>query len=86
VLNRGYLYDNRITTEPTLKYAKDWIGSSGIAIKIIYDEVKSWVTPYDPANKVIFGIGALIGTSAPGANKMCISTLGPVTGGWASSC
>jgi len=80
------LYDNRITTEPTLKYAKEWMGSSGIAIKILYDEVKSWVTPYDPANKIIFGIGALIGTSAPGANKICISTLGPVTGGWASSC
>jgi len=78
------LFDNRITTEPTSKYTKDWIGSSGIAIKILYDEVKSWVTPFDPANKIIFSSGTLIGTNAPGANKMNISTLGPVTGGWAT--
>jgi len=35
------------------------MGSSGIAIKILYDEVKSWVNPYDPANKMTFGIGAM---------------------------
>lgn len=72
--------------EPTLKYAEEWLGAPGIAIKILYDELKPWVTPYDPANKLIFGAGALIGTPAPGANKMNVSTLGPMTGGWASSC
>ena len=74
------------TTEPTLKYAKEWLGASGIAIKILYDELKAWVTPYEPANKLILGAGALIGTTAPGASKSNISTLGPLTGGWASSC
>jgi len=73
-------------TEPTLKYVKEWLGAPGIAIKILYDELKPWVTPYDPSNKLIFGSGALIGTLAPGANKMNVSTLGPMTGGWASSC
>jgi len=74
------------TTEPTLKYAKEWLGASGIAIKILYDELKAWATPYEPANKLILGAGALIGTTAPGASKSNISTLGPLTGGWASSC
>ena len=80
------LSNREITTEPTAKYAREWLGSSGIAIKILYDELRSWVTPYDPANKLIFGAGALQGTLAPGACKMNVSTLGPRTGGWASGC
>lgn len=80
------LSNGQISYEPTLKYAREWLGSSGIAIKTLYDELKSWVTPYDPMNKLIISAGALVGTPAPGANKMNISTLGPVTGGWASSC
>jgi aldehyde:ferredoxin oxidoreductase len=83
---RVNLSNGMVSTEPTSKYAKDWLGGPGIAIKILYDELKPWVTPYDPANRLIFGAGAFIGTTAPGANKMNISTMGPMTGGWASSC
>jgi aldehyde:ferredoxin oxidoreductase len=83
---RVNLSNREITTEPTAKYAREWLGSSGIAIKVLYDELRSWVTPYDPANKLIFGAGALQGTLAPGACKMNVSTLGPRTGGWASGC
>jgi aldehyde:ferredoxin oxidoreductase len=80
------LSNGKISTEPTLKYAKEWLGGPGIAVKILYDELRTWVTPYDPANRLIFGAGPLIGTTAPGANKMNVSTLGPMMGGWASSC
>lgn len=83
---RVNLSNGEIRMEPTMKYAREWMGSSGIAIKILYDELRDWVTPFDPCNKIIFGAGPLIGTPAPGANKMNISTLGPETGGWASSC
>jgi aldehyde:ferredoxin oxidoreductase len=78
------LSNHRISTEPTVKYAKDWFGASGIAIKILYDELRSWVSPFEPSNMIIFGAGALLGTIAPGACKSNISTLGPTTGGWAS--
>ena len=81
---RVNLSNGDIRTEPTSKYARDWLGASGIAIKILYDELRSWVTPYDPANRLIFGAGPMIGTPAPGANKVSASTLGPMTGGWAS--
>ena len=83
---RVNLSNGKVTAEPTLNYAREWLGSSGIAVKILYDELKSWVTPLDPSNKLIFGCGPLIGTPAPGANKMNVSTLGPMSGGWASSC
>ena len=62
---RVNLSNGRIWTEPTAKYAPEWIGASGIAIKILYDELRSWVTPYEPANRLIFGAGALLGTPAP---------------------
>lgn len=83
---RVNLSDGTFSTESTLKYAEEWVGSYGISIKILYDEIKDWVTPYEPANKIVFGAGALLGTPAPGACKMNVSTLGPMTGGWASSC
>jgi len=83
---RVNLTNGDIRTEPTAKYAREWLGASGIAAKILYDELGEWVTPYDPANKLIFGAGPLVGTTAPGANKVNVSTLSPVTGGWGSSC
>jgi len=79
------LTSKEIKVEDNTKYFKDWLTSSGYAAKIIYDEVKEWVTPFDPANRIIFSAGALIGTLAPGACKMNISTIGPMTGGWATS-
>lgn len=78
------LTSKEVKIESSLDYAKDWLGSSGIAIKILYDELRTWVTPYEPANKIIFSSGPLIGTVAPGACKMNVSTLGPMTGGWAT--
>lgn len=78
------LSDRNITTQPISQYAKEWMGGSGIAIKILYDELRPWMTPFDPSNKLVFGSGALLGTVAPGACKSNISTLGPMTGGWAS--
>lgn len=83
---RVNLTSGEMRTEPTSRLAREWIGSSGIAIKILYDELRSWVTPFDPANLLIFGAGALQGTPAPGACKMNASSLGPLTGGWASGC
>ena len=83
---RVNLSSGETTTEPTMAYAGEWLGGPGIAVKILYDELRSWVTPFDPANRFIIGAGVLGGTTAPGANKMNISTLGPMTGGWASSC
>ena len=80
------LSNRKISVEPILPYVKDWMGASGIAVKILYDELKDWVTPYDPANKLIFSSGVLLGTPAPSACKMTVNTLGPMTGGWASSC
>jgi len=83
---RVNLSNGEIRTEPSGPYLKEWLGGSGMAVKILYDELGSWVTPYSPANKLIFSVGTLIGTPAVGACKMSANTLSPVTGGWGSSC
>ncbi len=78
------LTNGEIKTEPTLKYSRDWLGSGGIAVKILFDELTQNVQPYDPENILIFGTGVLQGTTAPGSCKMTVSSLGPMTGGWAT--
>jgi aldehyde:ferredoxin oxidoreductase len=73
---------SRITwTEPTAKYASKYIGGRGIDVCLLYNEVKRWVTPFDPANRLIFGTGVLVGTLAPGATRHTIEAKSPVTGG-----
>lgn len=81
---RVNLSNGQIQKEDTYPYIKDWLGSAGIAIKILFDELKADTDPYDPENIMIFGTGVLQGTTAPGSCKMTISTLGPMTGGWAT--
>ena len=61
---------------------EDYMGH--YAMKILYEECPDWVTPFDPRNKIILSCGPLLGTLAPGACKMSISTIGPVTNGWAT--
>ena len=40
------LSNGHISTEPTSKYAGDWLGSSGIAVKILYDELRHYEPQY----------------------------------------
>ena len=79
---RVNLSNHTISTEPTLGYAREWLGASGVAAKILYDEVKPWVTAYEPANKLIIGAGALVGTMAPGASRINANSISPMTNGW----
>ena len=72
---RVNLSNGQISTEPTAHYAKEWLGATGIAIKMLYDELKPWVTPYEPGNKIIFGAGTLVGTTATRASPFTRTTV-----------
>jgi aldehyde:ferredoxin oxidoreductase len=78
----------RTWTEPTEEYSAKFIGGRGIDVWLLYKEVKPWVTPFDPANRVIFGSGALTGTMAPCATRFSVEAKSPVTGatGSGNSC
>ena len=77
-----------ISTQPTLNYAKKWLGQRGIGQRILYEELKPWVTPYEPANKVIVETGPLTGTLAPAATRHSLASKNPFNGGvgTANSC
>lgn len=78
---RVNLSSRSISYEPTMKYAEDWLGGAGIAQWILYNEVKPWATPYAPANKLIFGVGPLVGTLAPGASRVSGDSINAMTNG-----
>jgi aldehyde:ferredoxin oxidoreductase len=75
----------RFSYEPTMKYAREWLGGSGTAQWILYNELKPWTTPFEPANRLIFSVGPLTGTLAPGGSRMSADSKNPLTMGVGSS-
>jgi aldehyde:ferredoxin oxidoreductase len=75
----------RVSVEPTIKYAHEWIGGSGLAQWILYNEVKPGIGPLDPGNKLIIGTGTFNGTLAPGSSRVTADSKSPMTGGVGSS-
>jgi aldehyde:ferredoxin oxidoreductase len=64
---------------------KNFLGGRGINQWILYKETKPWVTPYEPANRLIFGTSPLVGTLASGACRLNVDAKSPFTGGIGSS-
>ena len=71
------LSTGRISTEDTVEKYKDFLGGTGIGYKVIWDEVPTGTKPFDPANKIVFGVGPLAGTGAPCNGRTAITTLWP---------
>src|SRR5450631_1163904 len=66
-----------ITTEDTMKY-KDYLGGTGLGYKVLWDEVPPGTKAWDPANRIIFGVGPLTGTGTPCTGRVSITSLWPV--------
>ena len=65
-----------ITTEDTMKY-KDYLGGTGLGYKVLWDEVPPGTKAWDPANRLIFGVGPLTGTGVPCTGRVSITSLWP---------
>jgi aldehyde:ferredoxin oxidoreductase len=74
---RVNLSTGRIVTEDTIEKYKDYLGGTGIGYKVIWDEVPSGTKPFDPENKIIYGVGPLAGTGAPCNGRTAITTIWP---------
>lgn len=61
-------------------FARRFIGGSGFNARVLYDEVGVNVAPLSPENRLMFGIGALSGTSAPCCSRTTITAKSPLTG------
>ena len=80
------LTEEKINKEPLpMQVAKNFIGGSGIAAKILYDEVGAEVKPYDPENRLIFSTGPLTGTLSPASGRLNVTTKNPLSMGYGDS-
>ena len=65
---------NTTITEDTEKYARRFIGGRAINSYILLNEIEPGTKWSDPENMLIFGVGCLVGTLAPGACRVSIDT------------
>ncbi len=56
-----------------------YLGGRGTNTKLFWDRVPPETVPYSCDNLLIFGVGVLTGSSAPGANRTILTTLSPQT-------
>ncbi|MBI4286473.1 MAG: hypothetical protein HY670_11355 [Chloroflexi bacterium] len=75
------LTERKIRKEPlTLEMAKKYIGGSGLATRILYDEVGPETDPLSPDNLAILTNGPLCGTIVPSGARYELVSKSPQTG------
>jgi aldehyde:ferredoxin oxidoreductase len=79
------LSDNKIWYENTEKYTLKTLGGRGINSLIILEKIGQNTRWSDPENLLCFGVGSMVGTMAPGACRVDISTINVFNGGKGSA-
>lgn len=67
------------------RYAKEYLGGSGLATRFLIDEFEPKVDPLAPENRLVFMTGPLTGTNAPCCGRYTVVSKSPLTGFWAES-
>ena len=63
-----------------MDWAEKYIGSKGLAIKYLYEELVPGIDPLSPENKLLLMTGPTTGTPVPCSGKLSISAKSPATG------
>ncbi|MCX6648155.1 MAG: aldehyde ferredoxin oxidoreductase family protein [Candidatus Bathyarchaeota archaeon] len=71
-----------VHTEYSEELAKKFIGGRGLAVKILWDELKPGTDPLGPDNILIFAGGLYAGLPAVNSGKMVVAAKSPLTGGY----
>ena len=58
-------------------YTESFIGGRGINVKIVYDEIRRDIAPFDPENIICIGTGVLTGSPAPSSARSAITAMSP---------
>ncbi len=83
---RVNLTTGTVTSEPlNMGWAKQYLGSRGLASKYLISEIDPKVDPLSPDNKIIWATGPLTGTMASTGGRYTVVTKGPLTGAIACS-
>ena len=64
---------------------QNYLLGSGLAAKILYEEMDPALDPLDPANPIFFIDGLLTGSIAPAACRLSVCGRSPLTGIWNES-
>jgi aldehyde:ferredoxin oxidoreductase len=75
------LSNGKITEEsidPKLLY--QYVGGSGLGVRLLYDETIPGLDPYDPRNRIVIAVGPLTGTLVPGSGIYSITGRNTLTG------
>jgi aldehyde:ferredoxin oxidoreductase len=59
-----------------------FIGGSSLAVRLIYERVRSPMDPFNPAAPLIFAVGPFTGTSIPMVSRYAVCGISPLSGIW----
>jgi aldehyde:ferredoxin oxidoreductase len=83
---RVNLTNGTCQSEPlNMEWAKEYLGSRGLASKYLVEEIDPKVDPLSSENKIIWATGPLTGTMASTGGRYTVVTKGPLTGAIACS-
>jgi aldehyde:ferredoxin oxidoreductase len=75
-----------VVSEPlNMTWARQYLGSRGLATKYLVEEIDAKVDPMSVDNKIIWATGPLTGTMASTGGRYTVVTKGPLTGAIACS-
>ena len=61
---------------------RKFIGGSGIASKIVWEETSPTTDPFSAENRLVFATGPFTGTAVPANSRMTVASLSPLSGIW----
>lgn len=67
------------------KFYRRYLGGSGFICYFLLSELAAKIDPLGPANKLVFALGPLTGTTMPGSGRNGVGAKSPLTGGIALS-
>ena len=70
---------------PPEKIYRDFIGGTGLGVRVLYEHMKPKADPLGPGNILGFVTGPLTGTPTPGSGRFTVVAKSPLTGAWADS-
>ncbi len=74
--------DTESITEEQLpdRWIGRYLGGTGVAARLLYEELEPGVDPLGPENKLVFATGPITGTRAPTSGRHSVSAKSPLTG------
>ena len=75
------LTEKKASTEPLrMDFAEKYIGSKGLVIRYMYEELEPGIDALGPDNKLFLTTGPLTGTPVPCSGKLSVAAKSPATG------